>query len=189
MSSARSEETKTIQVHPEPRLESILPLVEVSDRVDGYSGRRDEEVRRIQAMADLGPRRTRSRGVQDVTADKSEVGPATRGPRGSGRVRPSVSSMTSPGVSVVLVMLCWIFHVARTGTSLADGISCDITNGFEDYLYMMYLFALWHCIPSPVGDIEPGQSQYLYVYICNIVPRQLTIFVLELMIVFCMFLH
>ena len=74
VSSARSEEMKTTQVHPEPRLESILPLVEVSDRVDGCSGRRDEEVRRIQEMADLGPRRTRSRGSQDVTAaDKSEV--------------------------------------------------------------------------------------------------------------------
>jgi len=52
---------------------------------------------------------------------------------------------------------------------------------------MMYLFALWHCIPSSVCDIELGQSQYLCVYICNIVPGQLTIFAIVLECIFVWF--
>ena len=59
--SDRSEETESTRLHPEPRLESIPPLEESGDRLGAYPGHRDEEVRRIQEMADLGPRRTRSR--------------------------------------------------------------------------------------------------------------------------------
>ena len=88
-------------------------------------------------MADLGPRRTRLRGVQNVTADKSEVGPATRGQRGSGRVRPSVGSMASPGVSVVLVMLFWIFHAAE-GTR-----TYSMTASVYMYGYIVYIFIVF----------------------------------------------
>jgi len=148
--SVRDEEERTTLFHLKQCRKSSPSLETSSDRVGGCPAHRDEEVRRIQEMADLGPRRTRSRGIQDVTAaGKSVVGPAIRGPRGSGRVRPSVSSTASPGVSVVLVMLCWIFHVARRGTSLADGISCDITICLEDRIFMMYLLlcgiVITHC--------------------------------------------
>ena len=193
VSSARSEETKTIQVHPEPRLESILPLVEVSDRVDGCSGRRDAEVRRIQEMADLGPRRTRSRGSQDVTAaDKSEVGRAICGPRGSGRVRPSDSSTTSPVARIVLVMLWQVLYLARAGTLLPNrnrvcyprdnraaflsrqernrvsaGISCDSPYWTENPR-TVYVLCIWllYCIPIVFICIFvilcQDSSQYLY---------------------------
>ena len=140
------------------------------------------------------PRDGRPRATSDVVAGypgryrRRQVRSRPRDPW-STLLRPSVSSMANPGVSVVLVMLCWIFHVARKGTSIADGISCDITNCFEDCIFMMYLFALWCCIPSSVCNIERGQSQNLYVYICDIVPGQLTIFVLELMIAFLYVSH
>ena len=94
--SIRGEETEVLRRSLESRLESILPLEESGDRLGAYPGRRGEEVGRSQETADLGSRRTRSRGSRDVTAaDKSEVGPAIRGPRDSGRVRPSVGSMAS----------------------------------------------------------------------------------------------
>ena len=72
VSSDRSEETEITRFHLEPCLESIPPLEESRDRFGDYTGRREEEVRRIQEMADLGPRRTRTRGSQDVTAADSQ---------------------------------------------------------------------------------------------------------------------
>ena len=103
--SDRGEEPRTALFYPEQRPQPITPNEEFSDRFGDYSGRRDEEVRRIQEMADLEPRRTRSRGSQDVTAGKSEVGLAIRGPRDSGRVRPSVSPTTSPVAYIALMTL------------------------------------------------------------------------------------
>ena len=170
VTSIHGEETEVLRHSQEQRLESTTQFEEVSDRVGGCPAHRDEKVRRIQEMADLGPRRTRSRGIQDITAAyKSEVGPAIRGPRGSGRVRPSVSSMASPGVSVVLVMLCWIFHSVRSGTAFLAGISCDITNCNENWTRIMYLYDLLcsDCISS-----------------CNIVQGQFTIFAFVSWIVF-----
>jgi len=147
VSSDRSEEPEITRFHLEPCLESIPPLeesevcdvkVEVDSVVNGaYPGRCGEEVRQSQETADLGLRRTRSRGSQDVTAaDKSEVGPAVRGPRDSGRVRPSVGSMASSGVSVVLVMLWQILYLARAGTFFPSGVEYVI------------LVTLWHTLCS-----------------------------------------
>ena len=74
--SVRDEEERTTLFHLKQCRKSSPSLETSSDRVGGCPAHRDEEVRRIQEMADLGPRRTRSRGIQDVTADgKSEVGP------------------------------------------------------------------------------------------------------------------
>ena len=74
MTSVRGEETEVLRRSLESRLESIPPLEESRDRLGAYSGRCGEEVRRFQETADLGPRRTRTRGSQGVTAaDKSEV--------------------------------------------------------------------------------------------------------------------
>ena len=158
VSSDRSEETEITRFHLKPCLESIPPLEESRDRLGAYPGRREAEVRRIQEMADLGPRWTRTRGSQDVTAtDKSKVGPAIRGPRASGRVRPSDSPTISPVARIVLVMLCWIFHVAGRGTSPRAGAVRDITNCNENWTHL-YSLLCSECISS-----------------CNIVPGQLTI--------------
>ena len=67
VTSVRGEETEVLRHSLEPRLESIPPLEESRDRLGAYSGRRGEEVRRSQETADLGSRRTRTRGSQDVT--------------------------------------------------------------------------------------------------------------------------
>jgi len=184
------EETEIIRFHPEPCLESIPPLEKSRDRFGDYTGRRDEEVRRIQEMADLEPRRTRSHGKQDqdVFAGKSKVGTAIRGPRGSGRVRPSDSPTTSPVARIVLVMLWQILYLARAGTLLPIGIayvilgtigqsfhpvrrgtafsveiSCDISVLTDSWTYIMFLYDLLY-------------TDCIYSYICNIVQGQITIF-------------
>ena len=165
--STRGEETEVLCRSLEQRREST-PRFEVSDRVGDYSGCREAEVCRIQEMADLGPHRTRSRGSQDVTADKSEVGRAIRGPRGSGRVEPSDSSTISPVARIVLVMLWQIlyfaragtllpigiayvilvtigqsFHLVRRGTAISAGISCDSPYRTENCICIMYVVADW----------------------------------------------
>ena len=153
--SVRDEEERTTLFHLKQRRKSSPSLEMSSDRVGGCPAHRDEEVRRILEMADLGPRRTRSRGIQDVTAaDKSEVGPAIRGPRGSGRVRPSVSTTASPGVSVVLVILWFIIHVASRGTLLRTGSKRDIPDRMIDYTCIMYLYVLSYLDSTLVSQCE-----------------------------------
>ena len=93
---SRVEETENALFRPDQRCKSSPSLERSREQFGDFPGRRGEEVHRIQETVDLEPRRTRSRGSQDVTADKSEVGRAIRGPRGSGRVRPSVSSTPVP---------------------------------------------------------------------------------------------
>ena len=135
--SVREEEERTTLFHLEPRLESISPLEESGNRLGAYTGHRGEEVRRFQETADLGSRRTLTRGSQDVTAaDKSEVGRAIRGPRGSGRVEPSDSPTTSPVARIVLVMLWQILYLARAGTFFPSGVENII------------LVTLWHTLCS-----------------------------------------
>ena len=169
-SSDRSEETEITCFHLEPCLESIPPLEESGDQLDAYQGRRGEEVRRSQETADLGSRRTRTRGSQDVTAaDKSEVGRAIRGPRDLGFGRPSGSITTNSVACIVLLMLWQIRYLARAGTLLTNrnrvcyprdnratflsrqeknrvsaGISCDSPYWTENCLCIMYLVALLH---------------------------------------------
>ena len=160
---SRVEETENALFRPDQRRKSCPSPERSREQFGDFPGRRGEEVHRIQETVDLEPRRMRSRGSQDVTADKSEVGRTIRGPRGSGRVRPSVSSTASPVVSVVLVVLWAIIRVAGRGTSPRAGAGAvrDITNCNENWTRIMYLYNLLcsECISS-----------------CSIVPGQLTIF-------------
>jgi len=160
----RGEETEIVRFHLEPRRETIPPFAEVRDCDGDYIRHREEEdVGQFQEMADLKPCRTRSRGVQDVTADKSEVSPATLGPRDSGRVEPSVSHTTSPIAFVVLVTFWQIFPSVRNGTAFPAGVSRDIPDWIVNCIATKKLFVL--------------------LSICNIVPGQFTIFVCVLLIV------